>query len=91
MSDIDMAEIDSDEIVPIGSYEVPFIGLFDGNVHTISNFHCICPGSHYTGVFGVIGYQGYSWRKPTGTTGIIYNINLIDVYISGGSYTDFAV
>lgn len=87
MADIDMAEIDSYEIIPIGSYEVPFIGLFDGKGHTISNFRCVYPGSPHTGVFGVLGWPGYSWKKPASATGIITDLNLANAYVSGGSKT----
>jgi hypothetical protein len=87
MADIDLAGIDTNEVIPIGSRSVPFIGLFDGNGHTISNFQCVCPGSPCTGVFGLIGWPGYSFNKPAGATGIIANLSLVDAYVSGGSYT----
>jgi hypothetical protein len=87
MADIDLASNDTNEILPIGSRAVPFIGLFNGNGHTISNFQCVCPGSPYTGLFGLIGWPGYSWNKPAGATGIITDLNLADAHVFGGSHT----
>jgi hypothetical protein len=87
MADIDMAEIDASEMIPIGSGAAPFLGRFDGKGHAISNFRCASPGSPYTGVFGVLGWIGYSWRKPADTIGIITDLHLANVDISGGSRT----
>jgi hypothetical protein len=85
MVDIDLADIDTNEILPIGSSVVSFMGAFDGNGHTIANFRCVCPGSPYTGVFGFVGWPGTPARKPTGATGAITNLNLANAYVSGGS------
>jgi hypothetical protein len=87
MADIDLAGIDTNEVIPIGSRSAPFLGLFDGNSHTISNFRCICPGSPYTGVFGLIGWPEYFLNKPAGATGIITDLSLADAHICGGSNT----
>ena len=87
MADIDMAQIDSDEMIPIGSGATPFLGRFDGNGHTLSNFRSMYPGSPCMGVFGVIGWTGYSWQTPPNVIGIIAGLHVVGANLSGGSCT----
>ena len=39
---------------PIGTYETPFGGLFDGSGHTVSGLYLNDPAADYVGLFGVI-------------------------------------
>ncbi|MBQ3609497.1 MAG: fimbrillin family protein [Bacteroidaceae bacterium] len=66
-ADIDFANVDSQELLPIGYYNGPsviFSGIFDGQGHTISNL--ILPDksinsyveTDYSGLFGAIGEKG---------------------------------
>jgi len=87
MDDIDMMEVDPNEIIPIGSRAVPFGGVLNGDGHSISNFQCACPGSPYTGVFGLVGWMGLSSSKPANFIGSVMNLNLVDAYVVGGSNT----
>ncbi|MBN2131338.1 MAG: hypothetical protein JW741_17690, partial [Sedimentisphaerales bacterium] len=86
MADIDMACIDTNEMLPIGTPEVPFLGWFLGNGHTISNFRCLCPGSSYVGVFGALGWPGYAFQKPAGAAGIVTDLNLVNAYVFGAAH-----
>jgi len=61
--------------VPIGfDDDDPFIGIFDGNGYTISNLKINSPDYSYIGLFGVIGENG-----------IVRNVRLIDVEITGNT------
>ena len=54
-NDIDLQEVESNDILPIGTPGTPFMGFFDGNDYTISNFQCFSDTESYIGVFGSIG------------------------------------
>ena len=60
----------------IGNYEFEFVGVYDGQEHSVSNYELvegIIDGGRVAAFFGVIG-QG----------GDIRNLNLVDVNITGG-------
>src|SRR5690606_30825216 len=59
---------------PVGSSGARFNGSFDGRGHYISGLTIQRPGTRYVGLFG------YAERVS------MYNVNLIDVDIGGGSY-----
>ena len=61
MTDIDLSEYTGTEFNIIGRWvkwgspnNKPFIGVFDGNGHTISNFSYTSTGTNYIGLFGFI-------------------------------------
>jgi hypothetical protein len=87
MADIDMAGIDPDEMIPIGSCAAPFLGPFDGNGHTVSNFRCAYPGSPCMGIFGVLGWIGYSFQKPANVIAVITGLHVVDANLIGGPST----
>jgi hypothetical protein len=60
--------------IPLGSYNIKFTGIFDGQGYTISNLY-INRASTYQGLFGF----------PDGAE--ISNLGLIDVNVNGGSET----
>jgi len=66
----------SDTWTPIGTQSAPFTGTFDGNGKTISGLTISSSSSGYQGLFGCIGEKG-----------VVENINLSNVSISGTSYT----
>lgn len=51
IADIDLKDV---ELAAIGSETSPFMGVFDGNGHTISNFTCTAMDTEYAGLFGCI-------------------------------------
>lgn len=55
MDDIDMSVIASENFNLIGFYRMPFIGVFDGNNHVISNLTFVSKEQSYVGLFGCIG------------------------------------
>lgn len=57
MADIDLGGFMGTGFNIIGTGDDnPFIGVFNGNDHTISNFSCDCNGVSYIGLFGNVGY-----------------------------------
>ena len=56
----------------------PFIAIFEGNGRTISNLFVDKRGS-FLGLFGYVGFDAAS-----GAVGVIRNVNLIDVNVTGG-------
>ncbi len=44
-------DLDGEEWIPLGSYESPFLGIFDGNGHTISNMQITQQNDSYNGLF----------------------------------------
>lgn len=55
MDDIDMSGFASQNFNVIGFYRMPFIGVFDGNNHVISNLTFNSKEQSYVGLFGCIG------------------------------------
>ena len=58
----------------------PFLAIFEGNGRTISNLFVDKRGN-FLGLFGYVGFDAAS-----GAVGIIRNVNLIDVNVTGGHY-----
>ena len=56
----------------------PFLAIFEGNGRTISNLFVDKRGS-FLGLFGYVGFDAAS-----GAIGVIRNVNLIDVNVTGG-------
>ncbi len=77
MDDIDLSVYTGDEFNIIGYASTnpwdgqPFLGVFDGNDHTISNFTYVSDDRSFVGLFGVVG-------------GEIKNLGLIDAEVDPG-------
>ncbi len=55
MADIDLARYAGEQFNIIGNYwQSPFMGIFDGNGHTIANFSYTCMNRDYVGLFGYV-------------------------------------
>jgi hypothetical protein len=70
--DIDLAGI---EVMPVGTAEHGFYGIFDGNGHTISNAVINQPDDDYAGLFGRLSSYGTITRlgvKDIAVTGYYY-------------------
>lgn len=70
--DIDLAGI---EVMPVGTAEHGFYGIFDGNGHTISNAVINQPDDDYVGLFGRVSSYGTITRlgvKDITVTGYYY-------------------
>ena len=63
---------------PIGTFDQPFTGTFDGDGHTISGLY-IDGNTNYVGLFGHVGKDGT-------VKGTVKNVNITDSYMSGSSY-----
>lgn len=61
---------------PIGNNSSQFIGKFDGGGHTISGLYINRPGSSRTGLFGYVA-----------NAGVVENVTLSNVNVTGGDYT----
>lgn len=78
--DIDLGGV---EWTPIGNYETPFEGVFNGNGHIISNFK-ITEQLDYVGLFGYVEHGTIINLKITDYTyNLDYSDNLGDFYIGG--------
>ncbi|MBN2299741.1 MAG: DUF5011 domain-containing protein [Acholeplasmataceae bacterium] len=77
MNDIDMG---NSRFYPIGSYETPFTGTFDGNGHTISNFYIQkdYTSSGATGYFGFFGYVQGAFIADFTLENITMTINSVE-------------
>lgn len=62
-------------LMPIGDEKHMFQGVFDGQEHTISGLQ-IDGGGDFAGLFGCIGREG-----------VVRNLNIHDVLVTGGGYT----
>jgi len=72
-NDIDMASVDPNRLLPIGTNGFPFSGRFDGRGHTVRGFNGSAMQAGFTGVFGWIG-----------ASGTVRHLHLKDVVVSGG-------
>ena len=91
MADIDLAGIETVQIVPVGNALYPFTGSFDGNHHAISGFRCVRPDTDDVGVFGVVGCKrSTAVRRASVTveevTGAVMRLHASSVQIGGRSY-----
>jgi hypothetical protein len=57
MADVNLVDMDSELIAPIGNHKVPFSGVFDGNDFAIGNFVLHSDSLNDVGVFGVVSTQ----------------------------------
>jgi len=75
MADVDLSAYTGSDFCLIGTNDFPFLGVFDGNKHIISNFTFLskCP---YCGLFGQIGY---SYNEDP----IVKDLGLISPNVSG--------
>lgn len=55
MSDLDFANAEAE---PIGTFSLPFTGLFNGGGHAVRNASINLPMSNYVSLFGVLGAGG---------------------------------
>ncbi|MFC1738235.1 LamG-like jellyroll fold domain-containing protein [Planctomycetota bacterium] len=74
MADIDLSYYTGTQFNIIGSEGNPFMGVFDGKGHTISNFTYLSEGTDYIGVFGVVN----------GHNAEIKDLGLLEPNLSGG-------
>lgn len=65
LADISLTEEECSQLVPIGTEDVPFADIFDGEGHILSQL--LLPNERYTGLFGHIG-----------TTGVIRNLHITE-------------
>lgn len=76
-------DLEGIEWTPIGNYETPFEGIFNGNGYTISNFK-ITNEFDYVGLFG---YVEYGTIKDLKITNYLYTLDYSDsfgkIYIGG--------
>jgi hypothetical protein len=80
MNDLDLREIDPNAVWTIGIPTTPFIGVFDGNGHTIANFTLRHDGELYVGMFGCLGS---ALLAPYATPGSISNLRLANADVHG--------
>jgi hypothetical protein len=69
IADLDLAGL---HFYPIGDYDYPYGGVFDGNGHTVS--HPAIKGESYAGLFGVLGSDAE-----------VKDLGVVDVNITGSS------
>lgn len=62
--------------MPIGDSYDKFLGTFDGDGHTVSGVYIDAGSTAYQGLFGYLGYNGY--------TATVMNVGVTQSYISGG-------
>ena len=79
MADIDLAPYTSTAFNIIGSWDVPFTGVFDGNDKKISNFSYNSTGKDRTGLFGNVGYSDRRGNPQ------IKDLGLIDPNVDAGT------
>jgi hypothetical protein len=87
--DLDMVKIDPNAIVPIGNERTPFVGIFDGRGHSVSNLRMITREPEYTfGLFGCIGKIETPSLPRERLPGHVWNLHLKNVNIqSEGNMT----
>ena len=81
-ADIGMAGTDPNTILPIGTAEIPFTGVLDGNGHSISNYTRIRPRDNFVGLFGVVGDETAS--HPGGQ---VRRLSVVGARVSALDYT----
>ena len=78
MADVDLVDVNASLIAPIGNLDIPFHGVFDGNDHTIQNFHFASETVQDVGVFGVISRLELMDRIDPTRLGIHYILQYDD-------------
>jgi hypothetical protein len=79
--DLDMKDVDSRAIRPIGAGEDPFLGVFDGGDHTIANLRLSRRHEIGSGLFGCIGVNTVALRDRKPAAGHVRNLRLDNVYV----------
>lgn len=79
--DLDMKGVDPNAMNPIGTYAEPFLGVFDGRHHAISNLHMQREFETHCGLFGVIGENSARWENGDPPQGHVRNLRMVDVYV----------
>jgi len=80
MADIDLSVYDGTSFNIIGRDDIySFVGVFDGQGHTISNFTYASTGTRHIGLFGYVGGYG------EGEDGTIKNLGLLNPRIDAGT------
>jgi hypothetical protein len=74
-ADINLADYSGTQFNIIGDFSNPFIGVFDGNGHAVSNFTYISSGSANIGLFGCLFWPG----------AVIKGLGLINPRVDGGT------
>jgi len=68
---------------PLGTYEEPFLGTFDGNNYAITALHINRPDMNDVGLFGRIG-------SPDSHEGVVTDLRLVDADITGAKSVGIA-
>jgi hypothetical protein len=84
MTDLDMAAMDPNRVVPIGMNLVPFLGVFEGNGHSISNLTYVGENDDYVGLFGCVGAMFW---PANDRDGIIRNLHMTNANVLGNTCT----
>ena len=81
--DLDMVAVEPNAVQPIGAVgRTPFVGVLDGQGHTISHLRIVRPDWSGIGLFGEIGQEPIDYEE--GCEGHVRNLHLRDVRIQGG-------
>jgi hypothetical protein len=75
VADIDLADYTGAEFNIVGSTEILFTGVFDGDRHTISNFTYTAPRADFVGLFSHVGSGGQ-----------VKNLSIVDGDVAGRRY-----
>ncbi|MBN1507247.1 MAG: hypothetical protein JW955_10400 [Sedimentisphaerales bacterium] len=81
MADIELGATDAKSLWPIGMAYAPFVGLFEGNGHTIAHFIYSSPRDDFVGMFGSIGRS----EEDGNDIGVVQNLGLADLTVVGHS------
>lgn len=79
--DIDLRSMALGEVIPIGSADHPFSGVFEGNGHTVTNLTINAPHSDDVGLFGCLAPDPNAQID----SGLIRSVRLRDVDIWGNN------
>lgn len=76
--DVNLAELDPDELLPIGTRGLPFCGSLDGRGHVLSGLVCNL-SVNYAGLFGCVGAS----RDDPNRTGCVRDLVLHEARVTG--------
>ncbi len=85
-ADIDLKDIDPNLVYSIGTRDVPFRGIFDGNRHTIAHFTLISENSQNAGLFGYVDMLSPTFpftTPPVFRDAAIFALHLTGVNVQG--------
>ncbi len=83
MADVNVALIDPNRLLPIGTKGLPFTGTFDGKGHVVYGFKYKSKDESYIGMFGYIGPSNSDVNVPSST---VQQLHLSDVDMLGDDY-----